>query len=737
MSDWVKLLKENFASYIINNEFRYKNLSWSLNENNREKIFCALTTGKLNNLCRNNDSGVYKLEYPVTKISSSKPADVVIIHQKDDMEFVVGIIENKIVNHEERLDIVIEDALCQVYDNYFSILKTNGCLLNKANVDNIFISINCYNPDKFLSRSDNFQNYLSSDSKDYRYRFSEFGMIHLSLSFDNLSIKNKSQFVDLFFSGLKSATLGNSKIAFVNPSYLKFKGDVFCKKADPHEVDVRVHFDGLKNLPFFNPNPVSNISNTRNYEDDKKEKLENEIFETMATLHKQTQVSSNPTSEGEAHRSLGAKSRILSYNINQTIVDFQVSGEKIINVVFVTTDMALVDGQHSSKAFIDILNTVSKEVLDQDGQKIIKSVYKNNKGQNFDFDSFKRFCQNQTIDLSIRGFENTQNAQLAAKNQNSIRKQSKKEEVINQSRELITKLAEYWNKKSDSVKLIYNKSSYLMLENEVMEFNLKTPEILTPIWGLWSSEKKYINNLDINGFISKTGSSANYAMGNNFQNSIEWFFVDNKNLTRARFLLEKLKEEIERSDEDLCNSVEIDKITQELLKLVCDEKVARRVISISVDIEDENYDLACEKANDLLGRYIKSSSINTERLDAALMINEIALSDESIIKIPFFARSSSDQIYYFLNIFNLYIKIYAENNDIKELGRIKRSDLIDLKALLVDKLEALKTDNNVLNKNQKSLHFGLNGGAMDQYLFDFLFKDILSLKSGKSAKNEQ
>ena len=742
MSNWIQQLKTNFGSFIKNDRFEHGSLSIALEENNRERILCTLTAGQMVNIKDRAKTG-YSLEMKIQDGTNNKYADLTLIHNDDETNpKILWLNENKITDSITTLEHKVKKGAEQLYDDHFKPLKDAGRFIETTEGNNLFLSVSVFNPELFLERSDNLQNYLNSTLTDAFKRFKLFGFLILTISIDSNTIRSRNDLTEIFNDMLHNKVTKHLKTStsFTIPHMINLRGQI-TEYEDIHEINARVQIKNLEGLPFYNANPTSQIANTRDYDAEEGESLEIKILESLLVNYASlSELLKCPGSQrthkklkNEAYRSLGAKDRIIAYNQKQTVVILTAPQvDSIREVLYVTTDMALIDGQHSSKAFINILERIKLNAPDIQTQKLIDKM---NKTVAFvaGWKDFCSFVNEHPIGISVTGFETLENAQSVAINQNSIRRQSKIAETVNAQRSTIVKLAEHWNRSNSNTKLLFNKSAYLHLVRRP-EWIYLDPNILTPVKALWHDKNTFFTcDIDTySKFIAKTGSPGNGAIGKNFESSLNWYFVNREADSQLETTLKMVLMYIDkiRTDQDYDDGTahiavqdlpsEIERHIKACIVLNNHERLKTLLPSILEYMyrnKPGEAELSVHYALDYLTHV---TEIDLAKLDGARRINDVIFKKFNSTRIDFL-NQFSDPKYYFVNIANLYIRQQSLSEGVTKLEDLQLSKIEVYISELITRLERIATDSRFKDQSMSQLSFGYHHNKMNAELFKELF----------------
>jgi len=503
-------LEEHFSDYIDSSNIIFFNIGniknhkpLNLMEVNLEKICFAVGPGKVHI----DDNNLLMEEYIKSDLHNPKPVDFCYkINYKDESR-ILGFIENKILpsTTENSVFQKINEASKQVFENYLQPLKkaANKKYFPDLSPKNFSISICLFYPEKYLSNPYFYYNYCNDKDSNAIERIHKYGFVMLTV-FIHTDAINSVEGLELEFKKFfnQSHNFNGSLIIPELNSYTGFiQKDVYDSV---YNMSMTITAPQLKNLPYFNSNPSSRISNPRNLSSNINKQyspLLKEIFFSLVSNYKQYESFKNTTTYdlSEAHRSLGANPRSISFYIPQTIVhishynlDSTIQLEERMNqqISFLTCNMSMIDGQHSSKAIDIIIENINKsKILDLELQSIIDNVYGNDSSQ-FTYESFKKFVNNHHINLSFKGFSIEQKAQQHATNLNNIGKQTDNEKVINDNREKILKISNIYNHKTDSkYKIDVNKGSWV--NANIKGINIVSMEKLVNVYGVWNQKEDF------------------------------------------------------------------------------------------------------------------------------------------------------------------------------------------------------------------------------------------------------
>lgn len=412
---------------------------------------------------------------------------------------IFTIVENKLCTMYDEIEHEINEATSQI-NNYIQLLDySEKYYLNNE----YYTSICIFNPIVFLSEPNNYLNYLNDKYSSQEDKFNKYGLLIFSLK------RNQDS------NEILSNDFRDSKINVI-PALIELLGNLNLRSnfADKNNFTMDVKLLELYKLPLTNINPSSEINNPREYAEDssKTKTRKNNILKTMEKLYFKDDATRT--------RGLGAKNRELAYNINETIMynlpytdslearnlikeEYKFTFKDIL--IISTTNMSLIDGQHSTKAFIDLHANKNNDLHKI---KIDKSQFIKKMGE-------------YVFGLNFKGYNETELAVDAAINQNSIKTQSRVDETLLELRERIIKLANFYNgKKYTPYILNFNKSSYSSLLDKKQYIFLWAEEF-PYVWGVLQE-----NNFNIETFkkSSESKTTSSQSNGNYLRDSVDWCF---------------------------------------------------------------------------------------------------------------------------------------------------------------------------------------------------------------------
>ena len=413
--------------------------------------------------------------------------------KQEQKEKIFCIIENKLAFSYQEVSSQIDEAVNQV-NNYIKLFDVSEEYILH---NEFFVSVCIFNPLTFLKAHDPYLNYLNDKYSTQEQKYDKYGILILTLK------------VQKDGNRIYPNILKNTQTNII-PTVIELKGNLNLKEhfLDKDNFTMSVQFLELSKLPLTNVNPSSKINNPREYiEDSPANKTRRiRIFKTMESLYQEDQNTRS--------RSLGAKNREIGYDINETIMfnlpyKYEDTGRKFLFqdvLVIVTTNMSLIDGQHSTKAFFDLYKNRFGELS--------MSKY----GEN----NFKQNMSEYYFGLNFKGYNKVDLALNAAINQNNIAKQTRLDEILLEYRDYIIRLANFYNGASSYI-LNFNKSSYNL--DKIETSKIIWSYYFTYIWGVLD-EPVFNNETFKNTSHSKTTPSQ--SSGNNLRNSIKWVFEDHR-----------------------------------------------------------------------------------------------------------------------------------------------------------------------------------------------------------------
>ena len=519
------LMKNNHNKRKIEqNKVYINNIPYDIeNRNNREKIFFDFT---LNSVFFNDN---YNYEFSLKKddISNNKSfLDVVNINQigknRKDEEYVYSldhIIENKIVNNINKNEIKsqIKFAINQIHEYITQIVLFNK---NIEFPDQMNISICLFNEEKIMEDYNNLGMYIESNFnhfKDVLYvpdlfidkaflLMNNTGYLVLNwiINKKDISIEDNisKDKIDNYFSKVKSFLEKDSSLdsnykkklpsSFMLPIHLNLESDVqhlIRHKRNNNLIDfiLDIKLEQINKFYYFNPKTNSKLNNTRDITLENLNELYQGITNTFLEVFFKGLSISNDAEKKELYKSIGYQFREINYKPSETTINI-IEGNKIS---ISSTDIALVQGQHSTKGLDDILVSI-KRIIDNENnldinQKFLKdSLYKHYKSyKDIDVDvkelynKFSDFVNNLMISFKFNGFNNDENSERFSRNNNNVKAQSKKDELLNKYKDDFKNLVLLYNE-GHKTKILIQKDIF---QNEIFKnnSNIFITELLTPI----------------------------------------------------------------------------------------------------------------------------------------------------------------------------------------------------------------------------------------------------------------
>jgi hypothetical protein len=482
----------------------------------------------------------YETELKNVSLEVAGRADVILTNSKGfiatQKEKVFSITENKLAFDYIDVSKQIDEAVGQL-NNYVKLFDAS----DEYSLNNdFFVSVCIFNPLIFLKKHEPYLNYLNDKYSSQEQKYQKYGLLILT-------IKVKKDGSYIYPNMLK-----NTKINIL-PTLIELKGNLNLKEhfLDKDNFTMSVKFLELSKLPLTNINPSSKINNPREYMEDAPENKTRriKIFKTMESLYLED--------KNTRSRSLGAKNREVAYDINETIMYNLPYKDKENNednqkkflfkdiLIIATTNISLIDGQHSTQAFFDLYNNKYGEL----------SWSKHGE------DNFKENMSEYFFGLNFKGYNKIELALNAAINQNNIAKQTRVDETLLEYRDYIIKLANFYNGKSEYI-LNFNKSSYSLehMNNRIIIWAY----YFTYIWGVLEEHNFTIETFKNTSNSKTTPSQSN---GNNLRNSIDWVLEDerSKELIEISKIISKYNKKI--------NSNTVDNIDEEQLQYNDEEEI--------------------------------------------------------------------------------------------------------------------------------------------------------------------
>lgn len=704
-TDWKKplspktlhLIEKFFPSYLVKDtctqeiKFNFKighrqnHRLLNLTQVNTEKMCYAMGPGKY----QIDNDFLYMEENIPNQLDPDRPIDFCYKINLEGQNKYVGFIENKVVpdTSEATLKKKIKDACKQVEAQYLKPLRENLIYIYTDEEDrklpNFMFSICVYCPEVYLSNPYNFNNYCNDPCSTIVQRMKTYGFVMMTVFFNINSVKSSTGLeilFDQFFGKLPS------NCSVVVPALYCYQGypqsTVHNSKTS---IELITRLDQMGNMPYFNVDPASHIANTRNLSfDNKQENLRKNIFTTLLTIFKD--YSERKISLVECYNSLGAKAREISFNLNQTLIIYKKDefndpdeNRKLNKKIFyLSCNMELIDGQHSSKIFQDIVDMLNhNDVMDAECLPMVKKIFKDIEA--FDYDNFKKFVINFHIKVNIKGFGQEKSAQMAAENQNNIKKQTTLEALINEERTTLLKISLVCNQNPNSLfKMEINKSTW---SNEKLNTDspvqLFSPAYFTNVAAIWSlTNDALIGRLS--AILAKNNSPANALVGNSFKLSMNWFIDINQKLID---LCGSVKEMITLVDsikyiQDIIETEEAKKkfflkydvFNREIDKIDFNDSANKKLFSFShalnVAVMEQDFDDILKSLKRIDSLLEQGSPVFEIRIHKAMLLYALARNFYVNYKGHFLTENKTDKFYYFYNIINVLTKL-----EMKKLNR--------------------------------------------------------------------
>lgn len=763
----VKLLEQNFKEYIENDTFKFKigniknHKNLNLVESNLEKICFAIGPGKSH--IQNNN--LIMEEYIKSELYSSKPIDFCYKVNYRDETRIMGFIENKILNSItlQSVSKKIIETTKQIYEHYLEPLKKDNKELyfSELTPKNFSISICLFKPDTYLSNPYFYYTYCNDRDSSPIERLEKYGFLMLTIFIHTDSIVSPEGLDTEFQKFLKQPSNLNGSLTI--PEIKIFNG--FIQKDVYNSIfnmSMTITLPQLNNIPYSNINPSSRIANTRNLSLGNSKphlSLQKEIFFTLVSNYKKYESGKNTGYDlPEAYRSLGAKPREISFYTPQTIIhisdnvleknikeDSNSLIEEKMNqqISFLTCNMSMIDGQHSSKSLQLIIEKLNSSTnLDVELQSIIDNVYGKHSTQ-FTLQKFKNFLTNHHINISFKGFSQEEFAQQAAINQNNIRKQTDIEKVINENREKILKIANSFNHRVNSkYKIDVNKGSWTSSNLEGKQIELVSIDNLVSVYGIWYQKKDFFSDFkNINRLLGKSNSPCNPITNSTLEKSIDWYIKMDTDMIELISKINKIIDQTykiinfdnitdtEDSIDDLIqkNYKYISYLTEYLKKIHNKftnnlDSVYKKLIRAIDEGNEDNWNALLDslnKSNDMLSKH---SDIWEERIDLAMLLYIKTLNFIKSSSVNFFTEKKTDTFYYVFNLINVFIRIkllQSEPNNSNPIhllnGKLIDSYLIELSKRLIN------AEHYVNQRPLKDFNYG-GSKLMDSQLMTILFK---------------
>ncbi len=437
-------------------------------------------------------------------------SDALFLNRKDGKREIISIFENKIVSYvdPQKVDDEVYLAFKQAASKYIlEHYKNNELLVKKTpeiggaviNENDIVVSLTvlCYNPKVYLQGSNYLRLYIddvNKASKSAKKLLEQYGIYAKTMFLTKKEVLNlvneleKDKNANIDYNGL---AVDEDRRSLVFPIICEMKGHV---KNDIHNNERNLSFQSklsmLERLPLQNITTNSSISNTRDKTDNDRtlEEYFDEISSTIVSTYadnKSNLLKNDTFVKGTLN---GAKPREVFYNAKQTLLHWRhrvdsntpewknlTEEEKLSNcALYVSTDMTLIDGQHSSGAVMDFLNVISEDPKRQMLCNIdyksalakLNKIFKQNKlSYEHDKADVEAFAKNLLIDVNIRGISNSHVASKMVRNQNNIKQQSNFDQWLDQNKLITKKIAGHFNdlKFSDNV--------YIKTTKDASQFN--------------------------------------------------------------------------------------------------------------------------------------------------------------------------------------------------------------------------------------------------------------------------
>lgn len=697
-NDTIKQLELNFSTYLDSNKnFIFKignkknHRSLNLMEVNLEKICFAVGPGNPHI----NSPNLIMEEYIESDLTNPKPIDFCYKVNYKDESRIMGFIENKIIRSisEQSIFNKLDEATKQIYDNYLKPLKKRKeQIFSDLSPKNFSISVCLFYPEIYLEKPSAYYNYCNDGDSSPIERIEKYGFVMLTLFVHTESI-NSAEGLNLEFKKFFNSTT-NFFGAYIIPELITFNGfiqkDVFNSIFN---MSMTTTLPQLNCIPYSNINPSSRITNTRNLSANStknQSSLQKEIFSTLVSNYKKYESGNKQGYDlAEAYRSLGAKPREISFYIPQTIVHINQNENDSVNslsveermnqqISFLTCNMSMIDGQHSSKSFEFIIDNISNSAkLDLELQAVIDNIYGNSSTQ-FTYHLFKNFLNNHHINLSFKGFFQEDFAQQAAINQNNIKKQTDIEKIINEYREKILKIANSFNNRIESkYKLDVNKGSWTNAKLDGQDIELVSMDSLVNVFGVWNQKEEFfLDEKNINRLLGKSNSPCNPITNSTLEKSIDWYIKMDKDMSDVTNKINKIINhtyKIINFHTFVDNEDSIDDLIQENItyiqsletfldsinyKFINDLREINRKLRRAIDEGfDHNWSSLLDslyKSSDMLNKY---NEIWEDRIDTSMLLYTKSINFLKNYGTSFFTEKKTDTFYHIFSLINVFIRL--------------------------------------------------------------------------------
>lgn len=701
-----------------------------LTTNNNERLCFAIGPGKLIK-----NSPILEVEYKI----GQNFADLAYVVPSKDKPKCVAIFENKMLNVS--LDDTFKEATRQIYHQYLTPLKEEGGRFLNLDV-NLCLAISVFEEDVYFSDINNFRNYLNDASSTPSERIEKYGYVSLVCYLNTNSINSLEDLEILFKSALSEKTLPQN-FSFVIPKDYTFEGEIESLGSDCQYIKQKMLVKNLESIPICNHNAFSELNNTRDLNENKNKK-EIEIFKTAVNRYWEYKCSNPPISIGESYVSFGTNAREVTY-VNKSTITIADNNK----IRFITSDFSLTNGQHSTRAYIQILNNIkcSKVELSIKYQRIIKKYF--GSLENFDLSEFIIFLENCPLDINIKGFSKPSLASSASKNLNNIENQSSSSKLNFEARSIILNVVNYYNSRNGKLKLAHLKSSYknkdLMRKEERLIDFMMLVSVVPFISESFHEIFKECFDDRVNKIIG-TQSSITTTNQANFNKSMNELMLRDEYLDGVKKLFLDLTSKIDSEDyisQEVWSDL-LDDLQKDVFKIVWGHKSenAQKAFGVAVSLNIEGKKTQISDLNDCLylinekiNEIEKLSLLNTKLLDKLVFMLPLYFDEyvniEKTKNFDFLRKNKSEDslMGYFFNIVNtnLYIKIrnVKGNFNFNILDEINESMI---KETLTESIKRIEQTNEYVNKNPsiiKSINIGSNQKDINPIIKSLLFIPIV------------
>lgn len=493
-----ELIKKNFKKFVLSAEGKEGIMVDDVfldfdNPNLQERILFSL--GPLDVICNNvkTEQEFISFENPTL----DKKSDVIFLTESlkafDGQKKVLAIFENKIVSSlskdkfEEQFNQVLQEVVQKYLLTYFRNSRLLTVLGENENMGLerpvVHLSLLFYNPEVYLQGKEKLSSYLDActqEKKDAVKMLRSKGFFAYTITLTKADVRDIYQkytvgnFVNIA-KYLRSKQVNFAdKESFVFPMLTKFVGfhQYLTSDMTASSISSLCHLDSLRGLPTHNIDVDSSLNNVRTVSQEQVEENYEKFIDTFCKNYLNFKKHQNFT---EVQNGTGAKARELSFVVAKTVLAENITHAKEKSwqdnmndtIIMVSCDMALIDGQHTTQAIIDLIDMLKGQkdtfIPQEKLQKTYKKVLKSH-GLLEDSEKVKSFILNiQAIHINIKGFISPDLAKTNAKNQNDISQQSKEEKYSDHFKFQIAVMANPYNENNPyGNKIDYTKSAASM-----------------------------------------------------------------------------------------------------------------------------------------------------------------------------------------------------------------------------------------------------------------------------------